>query len=285
MIKRFFDLYSHWKFSLRVLSTLCLYALAFGLPFSCLFSIESSFQFLSTKSSIDSFFYYKDYFDHDPAPYILPNNHPLKPILDNIFPNVDVIKDAESFARAGFITLRDQKSSGIRIARHPSLKGYVVKLYLQSQKLYRTAMSQQNWLIQRCRGAEKIRQFLTLNHIKHFTVPDKWLYELPSNNQNRTFVVVASFMHLVSKDESRKAWKTKVTEKHLDELLTIMKSGGASPALLINLPYTKEGAFAFVDTEYPDRIFYRDKLIKVQKYLSPEMQKYWETICQKRNAW
>jgi len=220
---------------------------------------------------------------NDATPYLLPHNHPLKHILDSIFSTRNVIKNEKTFANAGFITLRAQKTSGITLARHPQLQGYVVKLYLDSQKHYRKAFSQQDWLIQRCRGAARLRAFIIAGHYKHFTVPNKWLYELPPQSiapGEHTYVVVATYMHLVEKKETYEAWKNKATKEDLRELFVLMKNGGASGALAINTPYTKEGKFVFIDTEYPDRFFQWKKLAKVAHYFSHENKRYWHFLMQ-----
>lgn len=234
-----------------------------------------------TPQSRNSLYSYQEKLVQDPTPYLLPVNHPLKPILDSIFPKRDVIKNEKTFADAGFITIRAQRTSGIRLARHPKLKGYVVKLYLDSQEHHRSAYEQQDWLIQRCRGAARLRELIAKGKFEHFVVPDKWLYKLPAkagDNGDPTFIVVATYMHLVEKKETSAAWKTKPTRKDLRQLLALMKNGGASGALVLNTPYTQEGKFAFIDTEYPDRFFQKEKLQKVTRYLSPENQRYWNSL-------
>lgn len=218
----------------------------------------------------------------DPTPYLLPANHVLHPILDTIFSTRDVLKNEKTFTNAGFIILRAQKTSGICLASHPKLKGYVIKCYLDSQSIHRSAYSQQDWLIQRCRGAARLKERIKNGNFKNFVVPDKWLYKLPSKaeNEDSTFVVVATYMNLVKKKKTASAWKTKPTKKDLRQLFTLMKQGGASPALVINTPRTKEGKFAFIDTEYPDRSFSKDKLTKVTHYFSEKNQRYWSSLIQ-----
>ena len=110
---------------------------------------------------------------HDPTPYLLPATHPLKPILDTLFPRQDVIHSTKTMQEAGFFILREQRSSGILLATHPKLKGYLVKVYLESQQRHRRAFTQQEWLIQRCRGAKKIRACIQKHRMQYFTVPDK----------------------------------------------------------------------------------------------------------------
>lgn len=217
---------------------------------------------------------------YDPTPYILPLHHFLRSGLDSIFVTAYVIKNAKTFAHAGFITLTAQKTSGIRVARHPKMPGYIVKLYLASQKTHRSKMSQQDWLVQRCRGASQLRKLIRKKQIQFFTVPEKWLYELPrslSAPKKRTFIVVETYMHLVSRKKTFCALKQKITKQHLRELLLLEKCGGAAGpgAFHLNAPYTQEGKFAFIDTEYPDRVFSPSKTKKIGRYFSSSMRKCW----------
>lgn len=224
--------------------------------------------------------------NYDPTPYLFPTDHSLKPVLDSLFPTQAIIQDSHSLEKAGFNLFRVKKSSGIYLVTHPKLPGYLIKLYPLSQSDHREDMSKQNWLIQRCRGAAKFRKLIRNHHIQYFVAPKKWLYELPKlpgQKTKRTFIVVETFMHLVSEKETKKAWKEKITKQHLREFLQFTKIGGTSGSggLLINTPYTKEGKFAFIDTEYPDRIFPPSTLKKMGRYFSEEMSDYWKYLVEK----
>jgi len=214
---------------------------------------------------------------HDPTTYTISQNHPLKSVLDSIFPSREVIQNSHTLKEAGFQILREQRASGILLATHPRLKGYLIKLYLDSQPRHRRALPQQEWLIQRCRGAEKLRNCIRVNHIRSFTVPDKWLYELPPKSKSiheHTFVLVVTYMHLVTPHETSLAWRN-VTKRQLQELMMLMKVGATSGAFIINVPSTQEGKFAFIDTEYADRIFSKEKLKTLSLSFSPDMGRYW----------
>ena len=56
------------------------------------------------------------------APYLLPETHPTKPILDSIFTSSDVIKNDTTLINAGFKILFSQKKSFIRVVSHPFLR-------------------------------------------------------------------------------------------------------------------------------------------------------------------
>ena len=58
-------------------------------------------------------------------------------------------------------------------------------------------------------------------------------------------------------------------------LFEVFKRGYGSVSLIQNVPYTKNGKFAFIDTEYPRRVL---DLRKVKKFLPADMQRYWDSL-------
>lgn len=109
-------------------------------------------------------------------------------------------------------------------------------------------------------------------------MPDKWLYLLPTfqNSSNYHLVLaIVTDMNILSREERKKAWKTVPTKKHLDELYYILSHGAGSNFLSSNVPYTKEGKFAFIDTEYPKRSISLDK---VKLYIDASLHPYWDHL-------
>lgn len=223
------------------------------------------------------------------TPYLLPLDHQLKAPLDEIFNHSRAIENEEAFEKAGFITLFKQQISFIRVARHPALKGYLMKVYLDSELRQRRGLPGWVWLAERCKGAEKIRKLIAKKGLKYFSVPDKWLYPLPVNpapllpqGQGRqTIVLLVTDMKLTSQAESWRAWREEITTRHLDELYCILSHGFSSTYLITNIPYTKKGKFTCIDTEHPKRkLDYQ----RVKQYLSPEMNVYWDNLVQSKGA-
>lgn len=237
--------------------------------------------FSSLLSAVEDILPYSKSLTTDPTPFLLPIHHPLHPILDSIFSRGSALKNEKTFSEAGFETVCVKHSSGIRLARHPLVKGYLFKIYLDSDVYHRgirDSWSKQDCLIQRCMGAAKIRTLINSSHLQCFSVPDKWLYGIPLNateRANQSLVLVETDMRVLNKKKSLQAWKTQVTKKHLEELLIILKNGCGSGGLAINVPYTKSGKFAFIDTEYPERVF---DLPQEKKFFSQEMQSYWDFL-------
>lgn len=223
------------------------------------------------------------------APYLLPLSHPLKAALDGIFNQTRAIENEKSFDDAGFITLFKQQISFIRVAKHPALKGYLMKVYLDSELRQRRGLPGWLWLTERCKGAEKIRKLIEKKKLKYFSVPDKWLYPLPidpspvleQGQSRQTVVLLVTDMKLTSQAESWRAWREKVTTRHLDELYCILSHGFSSTYLITNIPYTTSGKFTCIDTEHPKRkLDYQ----RVKQYLSAEMDAYWDKLVQSKGA-
>lgn len=220
------------------------------------------------------------------APYLLPLDHPAKPALDAIFSQSRVIENEKSLVDAGFeLIAGPMPLSFIIVARHPQVPGYVFKIYLDSEKRCRKQVPHWQWLARRCAGAFGIRQIIEREKICYFAVPDKWLYLLPiypySKETNpQPVILMETDMEPVSYEETQRMWKTAATRKHLDELYCILKyghGGNGTVFLYENVPFTKQGKFAFTDTEDP-----RAKLVlkNVKRYLSKDMQRYWESLIQ-----
>lgn len=225
--------------------------------------------------------------------YILPADHWLQDALDDIFTEFDAQKDEDAFQEAGFVKICKRNSDMI-VAKHERIPGYIIKIYLRED------MPEQSWrwMCNRCEGAENVRNLIKRKKLKHFNVPDKWIYQLPeltecewahqlpdsiqSKSSTSSLVkqtypacLVATLMNIVSNSKSRRAWKEKITHSHLQELYCILSHGFASTFLHQNIAYTNEGIFTCLDTEVPYR---RHKYSAVNPYLSSEMQVYWDIL-------
>ena len=207
--------------------------------------------------------------------YWLPDDHPLKGWVDVLFSQVGVTDSVDTLKETGFEILGAVPFHPI-IAKHPSAKGYIFKIYPDSIKHTRDGISSAEWLLRRCKVADKIRKMIRERGIHFFSVPDKWLYALPSA-KHHSLILVATDMEIEDEEVSKIAWKTEVTPRHLQELYSILSTGYGSIDLPINIPYTKKGCFAFIDTENLKR---KLNLRQVKKYFSKEMANCWERLYQ-----
>jgi len=214
---------------------------------------------------------------HDPHPYMFPPQHPMKLLLDHIFMSSYVLEDEEHFSRAGFVSIESRPRNPIRIAEHPWFKGYLFKLFLHSEVPPEKRAEQSEGFIRRCIAAEIIRDLIESHHMPYFSVPNKWLYAVPSSKEGEpsSLILVVTKEHILSHSKSRKAWKTQVSPQLLQDLFLILKRSPISQRLLSNLPYTEGGTFAFIDTER-----HNSSLAKLQKFFSEDMQIYWNTLIQ-----
>lgn len=187
--------------------------------------------------------------------------------LDNVC-NSGTLTNDDTFRRAGFEIISLRPRNMVRIARHPCMPGYIFKVYLNcdapGDRLVR--------LYNRCVGAERILNVMSwINQFgissQRFRVPSKRLYRV-SDNQ---YILVAKDMKLVSAEETLAAWK-QADRETVRELYYILREGCGSHYLAGNIPYTRRGKFAFIDTEHPQRTIAMDQ---VKQYLSPAMQAFW----------
>lgn len=221
-------------------------------------------------------------------PFILPEDHPAKAKLDKIFHATRASFDDQSLKKAGFDIKFKQPRSFIRVVSHPSLPNYLIKLVTDVQIEEKDKHPPWYWFVNRCLGVKKIHEVLAQNNIKYFVAPKKWIYPLPINpyptsknsRQIRKLVVLlVEDMQLTTKYDNLSAWKREITSKHLDELFLIMKAVGGHSYRAENIPQTKKGTFAFVDTEYPKS---PPRYSDIRRYLSSGKRHYWDRLVEAR---
>ncbi|MGR3952466.1 MAG: hypothetical protein QRY74_06215 [Chlamydia sp.] len=221
------------------------------------------------------------------SPHLLSDENPLKPILDTLFSKERVTFNKASLEKAGFMIKFDQPRSYIIVAAHPLLPGYLIKLYLDSELRLKRNIPGWRWFVQRVRSAKTIDRVIKEKNIQNFVVPKKWIYALPATplpENSRKYarkneILIVEDMDLCSRQESEKAWKSVITERHLKELVTILQKAGGSGYRPENIVYTKSGKFAFIDTEYHKKVSdYRG----LSRYLSSKMGKKWDKMLKLR---
>lgn len=219
-------------------------------------------------------------------PFLLKKSYPLFNTIEYLFGLGRVTQDASTFKQAGFSILRKQPRSFIIVASHPSLPGILLKLHLDNELRKKKGISGWVWFVKRCEGASKIRKIIKDNQIAYFEVAKKYLYPLPAkfsppvdpNYERKPVVLVVQDMNIFPSAESANAWKTVFTKQHLNELYTIISLGNGSSYRPDNIPYSRSGKFAFIDTEYPDR---KPNFRGVRAYLPASLKKYWDELIKK----
>ena len=219
------------------------------------------------------------------APYLLPDTHPVKSELDALFSRSRITTDLEAFRMAGFITKGPGQWSSTVVARHPKLKGVILKLFFDSQ----SNIDEYKKLMNRIHGAERAEEIITEHKWHHlFKVPRKWIYLLPSpphpepaSSYPKYFILVAEDMGILPRKENYARWRSKwITPSFLDTLFILLTEGGFYDAVYaFNLPFSKDGRIALIDLEEHDG--WPIPYFKLNRYLTGDMIAYWNLLIEK----
>lgn len=132
-------------------------------------------------------------------PHFLPYENPLRAKLDVIF-STRVTHSVETLKKAGFLKPKPMQYSKTVVTKHPKLKGYVVKLYLDNCPI-NDAVELRSRII----GAHVARRAIARHQFEdYFEVPKKWIYPLPespephSSKQRKNFILIAEEMPIMS---------------------------------------------------------------------------------------
>lgn len=221
------------------------------------------------------------------SPYFLPEDHPLKEKLDEIFTKSRAIVGIESMKKAGFGKVAPQKYTQVVVARHEAVEGYIFKIYLDAQRYHKKKTEWYYW-IKRITGARAIQQMIDEKGWHDiFKVPKKWVYPLPCDPcppkdfVRKNFILVEEDMDIVDNKTNYDLWGSEIiTHEILDHMYYMTTELGlwdcAKPD---NAPFSRDGRIAFVDTqsvyEWPIRY---DKLTS---HLNKENKAYWKELIKK----
>ncbi|WP_075883841.1 hypothetical protein [Candidatus Protochlamydia sp. W-9] len=219
-------------------------------------------------------------------PYLLPENHPVKPKLDRMFSATRVILTPETFKKAGFKRYQQGRASRIMASPHPDLPHHFIKAFPDSDLVVRAEWHK---FVHRIEGAKVIRNWITNNNLQAtFSVPKKWIYPLPeypsppnsSRYMRKNFILVAENMRILSHEKNEKAYKHRMTRKLLDQIYQVFDDLGLYDSVYaFNVPFCKNGKLAFIDTEHHHR--WPVPFQKLKKYFSNDMQNYWQQLIDK----
>jgi hypothetical protein len=222
---------------------------------------------------------------HYIGPYLLPLDHPAKAAMDQIFSHPGVIKNVKTLKDAGFIIFRSQKKSYIRVLKHPLLKGYLLKIYLDTENHIPKGSPGWKRLTTRCVVAEKVKAIIARHKMKSFVVADKWVYPVPlskkASSRVQPLVLIVKDMNIYNSAKSAEAWAKRASYQTARELFYIFNRGYGSAYLAGNLPYTHDGKFAFIDTEFDKR---RIPMIHMQRYFSPKVRRCWQSMLRRKQC-
>lgn len=215
--------------------------------------------------------------------YLLPITHAMNPNMDAIFLPNRVTQNLQTFQNAGFHIIGYQARSFVVVASHSFLPDHLIKAHLDSELREKQDIPSWEWLLRRCIGVRKLEKIIRKKKIKHYTVPNKWIYPLsaepsPPNTpdyRRKIAILIVEDMHLVPHQQTLDTWKHHITKEHLRELYTIISKAYHHTYRPDNIPLTTSGKFAFIDTEYKSR---SPKYETIRPYLSSEMCDYWDQL-------
>jgi hypothetical protein len=219
-------------------------------------------------------------------PHFLPIDHPIKKKLDHLFYHERVTLSEETFVAAGFSITRRNRPHNAIVTGHKKLKGYLLKVYLDSQ----LAIPEWHMWLKRIKGVEVIDACIKRHGYTQFVLPKKWIYPLPAEPspppneqyQRKNFILVVEDMHILNHRKNKEAYKNHMTSSLLDALYTVLMECQLTDCAYIgNMPFTKQGKIAFIDTE----LFFNGipNFDKIKKHLSTPMQAHLEQLIQNRD--
>jgi len=217
------------------------------------------------------------------AQYAMPQDHPIKERLDALFRAQRVIFNIDTLKDAGFNKPVIRNITKLIVTTHRDLPGYIFKLFLDIQRPYKEAPEYDYW-ISRIRTANAIRNAITERNLEsEFKVPHKWLYVVPSSPKpplgyfTKHYVLVAEDMDLYSEKNNVAIWKSNtVTQGLLQDLYGLLKDLGLQDCTKPeNIPFSKDGRIAFIDTQFMNR-----KVVfkSLTSSLSPSNQIFWKSL-------
>ena len=190
-------------------------------------------------------------------PFLLPEEFEIKEKLDELFNETRAILNSSSLKLAGFTTSKPQEFSLIVVTKHPNFPGYIFKIYLDNEK-QKSDNKALGYFIKRVKGSIAVQKCIDENHLDaFFKVPKKWIYPMPSYEgqvkkySHKNFILVVEDMEILSAKANVKAWRSSMVTKELlvglHRILT--EVGLVDCAKIDNIPFSKDGRVAFVDTE------------------------------------
>lgn len=182
----------------------------------------------------------------------------------------DMFDSTKSFKKAGFDVVERTRDTRIMAASHDDAKGYLFKKYNNDR---RADEQLENYQI-RIEGARLLRALIDERGLRNIVVPRKWLYELPAQfATERKGLRRPSYVLIVEKFkilEDSKSEYGSIDKQTLRELCAVVYRFPGLDSTPKNVPFTKDGKIAFIDTESWERHEGRRHLKYIGEYLSAD---------------
>lgn len=186
--------------------------------------------------------------------YFLPKGHPLHPQLNKIFEDKDfsIFNSPQDLRLAGFLVL-ERVHRGLMVAAHPDIPKFLFKKFQNDVDQESQLRNFQN----RIQGARNLLNFIKKNRLNHIVTPKKWLYLLPkrfsSEEKKRAYLLIVEKIDICpggneENDEVAQCYR-RMNFEILKELCTVVYYFRGLDSKLHNMPFTRQGQIAFIDTE------------------------------------
>jgi hypothetical protein len=217
------------------------------------------------------------------TPYLLSQEDSLYQQLADLFHDPHMFDSQSHLKRAGFKVKSGNSRTKLMVAGHSSIPNHLLKKFPNSV----SQSKQLDNFIRRIKGARTLRNAIQKHNFKHLVVPEKWLYKLPKQFPSHSYVLVVEKMDIYDdgndpNGETRKRYYN-IDKEVLTELCILLHEVGGCDSLPRNIPFTRSGQIAFIDTEHVGTTktreqFHRDTI----PLLNPELQAYaialWEQL-------
>ena len=195
--------------------------------------------------------------------------------LDRLFHRWPDFESAKDWRQAGFEILRD-KEDKILVLSHKSAKRYLFKKYGSDD--WRSPREQLEKYQSRVTWAALLRSHIINNGLRHVVVPQKWLCTLPAESGSKgksPHVVVVERHRILDADESAACYR-RIDAEVVRELCTILFAFRGLDFKIRNVPFTRDGKIAFIDTESlkPSSKKLRTRKNCYQKYIDTMLSKH-----------
>lgn len=171
-------------------------------------------------------------------------------VLQRLFRDPGMFVSRDAWRSADFEVLKRSNPRAVMVGKHERAKDYLFKKYSDDVALD----DQYANYARRVEGARRFRALIAEKQLRHILVPHKWLYELPREFSSKpsyvpSYVLVVDRLKILSNDKSRHAYKH-IDEEVLRDLCVVLNTFRGLDFAVKNMPFTKGGQIAFIDTEH-----------------------------------
>lgn len=174
---------------------------------------------------------------------------PLSLDLKDLFDDRDMFDSPDDWRDAGFKLVRASTYTfKLMVAKHKDAKGYLFKKYSSHVSLDEQLEKYER----RLEGARRLRSFFQQRKFKHLLVPQKWLYELPKKftRERSAYVMIVEELPVFDRESPELEFKHRnIDTDVLRELCAVFFAFKKLDFTAKNMPFTKKGQVAFIDTE------------------------------------